>query len=208
MSSPPGRAYIVDDDANLRAGVVEWLSEAGYEARGFASGAELLREYPRLAPGVIVADMMMPKMDGLKLQGRLLDAGCRWPFILITGHARRPVLTSAIEAGVIAFLEKPVREIELLAAVMKGQAHLLGKAELIPDPTIVRRLARLTPRERQVLEFFLQQKLNKQIGALLGIEETTVKGYRRSMMKKLGVHNALELAILSIRAGIYKPPKS
>ena len=207
MSSPPGRVYIVDDDANLREGVVKWLSDAGYEARGFPSGKELLQEFLRLAPGVIVADMLMPNMSGLELQERLLAAGCHWPFVLITGHARPPVLTRAVEAGVLGFLEKPVREVELLAAVMKGQIHLRGNATMIPDPDVVRRLAHLTCRERQVLDFVLQQKLNKQIGAILGIGEPTVKGYRRGMMKKLRVHNILELVVLAVRAGLY-PPKS
>lgn len=208
MSSPPGRVYVVDDDANVLVGVVQFLSGAGYEARGFALGEELLQKYPELPPGCIVADMVMPNMNGLELQRRLLAAGCRWPFILLTGHAGRPVLTGAIDAGAIAFLEKPVREAELLAAVMKGQAHLRGNVEMIPDPDIVRRLTRLTRREKQVLDFLLQQKLNKQIGAILGIGETTVKGYRRTLMKKLGVHNVLDLAVLAVRAGLYNPPKS
>jgi FixJ family two-component response regulator len=150
----------------------------------------------------------MPNMSGLELQRRLLAAGCRWPVILLTGLASRPVLTRAIDAGVIAFLEKPVREVELLAAVMKGQAHLRGNAEMIPDPDIVHRLTRLTRRERQVLDFVLQKKLNKQIGGMLGIGETTVKGYRRALMKKLGARNILELVVLAVRAGLYNPPKS
>jgi len=95
----------------------------------------------------------------------------------------------------------------LLAAVMRGQAHLLGKAEMIPDPDIVQRLARLTGRERQVLGFVLQKKLNKQIAAILGIGETTVKGYRRALMKKLGAHNITELVVLAIRAGLYNAPQ-
>jgi FixJ family two-component response regulator len=208
MSRQPGRVYVVDDDAELCDGVVSCLSDDGYEARGFASGEELLREYPRLAPGVIVADMMMPNMNGLELQRFLRDAGCRWPFILLIGHARRPVLTSAVQAGVLAFLEKPVRETELLAAVMKGQSHLGGHLEIIPDPELVDRLNLLTRREGQVLDFVLHDKLNKQIAAMLGIEETTVKGYRRAMMKKLRVHNLLELVVLAVRAGLYIPPKS
>jgi len=208
MSSPAGRVYIVDDDAHLCDGVAKWLSDGGYEARAFASGGELLQEYPRLAPGVIVADMMMPNMNGLELREHLLRGGCRWPFILLTGHARAPVLTGAVEAGVLAFLEKPVRQSELLAAVMKGQAHLRGNVQIIPDPELVHRLTRLTPRERQVFDFIMDQKLNKQIGAMLGIAETTVKGYRRGMMKKLRVHNVLELVVLAVRAGVYDPPKS
>jgi two-component system, LuxR family, response regulator FixJ len=207
MSSPPARVYVVDDDPDLRDGVSHSLSEAGYEARSFASGEALLQAYPQLLPGCIVVDMVMPDMSGLELQRRLLIEGCRWPVIMLTGNASRPAVTRAIESGAVAFLEKPVREVELLAAVMKGQAHLLGNAEMIPDPDLVRRLSRLTAREKQVLGFVLQKKLNKQIAAILGIAETTVKGYRRALMKKLGAHNTMELVVLAIRAGLYDASK-
>jgi len=206
MSGPPARVYIVDDDPLLRDGVTQWLGDAGYQARSFPSGEAILAAYPQLSPGCIIADMLMPSMSGLELQRRLITAGCHWPVIMLTGHATRPVLTRAMEAGIVAFLEKPVREAELLAAVMRGHAHLLGKAEMVPDPDLVRRLARLTGRERQVLGFVLQKKLNKQIAAILGIGETTVKGYRRALMKKLGAHNTTELVVLAIRAGLPVAP--
>ena len=206
MSGPPARVYIVDDDSQLRDGMSQWLTEVGYQVRNFPSGEALLAAYPHLAPGCIIVDMAMPNMNGLELQRRLVTAGCRWPVIILTGHASRQVVARAMEAGVIAFLEKPVREVELLAAVMRGQAHLLGKAEMVPDPELVQRLARLTGRERQVLGFVLQKKLNKQIAAFLGIGETTVKGYRRTLMKKVGAHNTTELVVFAIRAGLYNIP--
>ncbi len=208
MSSPPASVYLVDDDPDLRDGLTKWLAEAGYQARAFASGEAILKAYPQLAPGCIILDMAMPDMSGLELHRRLAAAGCSWPAILLTGHASRPVVTRAMEAGIVAFLEKPVREAELLAAVMRAQAQLSGKAELIPDPQLVQRLSRLTGRERQVLGHVLENKLNKQIAAMLGIGETTVKGYRRALMKKLATHNTTELVVLAIRAGLFKPPKS
>ncbi len=208
MSSPPATVYVVDDDPVLRDGVARWLTDAGYEARPFPSGNALLEAAPGLAPGCIVVDMLMPGMSGLELQRRLLLAGYRWPTILLTGHASRPVLTRAMEAGVVAFLEKPVREVELLAAVMRGQAQLIGKAEMIPDPDLILRLSRLTHRERQVLGLVLDRKLNKQIAAQLGVAETTVKGYRRALTRKLGAHNTTELVMLAIRAGLYRAAKS
>lgn len=208
MSSAPARVYLVDDDPDLRDGVTRLLQDAGYQLQSFPSGAAILAAYPQLSPGCIVVDMMMPNMTGLDLHRRLLSVGCRWPFIMLTGHANRNTVTRAMEAGIVAFLEKPVREVELLAAVMRGHAHLSGQAEMIPDPELIRRLNRLTGRERQVLDYFLQNKLNKQIAAILGIGETTVKGYRRAFMKKLGTHNNTELVVLAMRAGVFKPPKS
>ncbi len=208
MSDPPARIYVVDDDSRLRDGVALWLIEAGFQAQTFPSGEALLAAYPQLLPGCIIMDMIMPNMSGLELQRRLLTAGCRWPVIMLTGHANRQMVASAMETGIVAFLEKPVREGELFAAVLKAQAHLLGKADMIPDPELVQRVARLTGRERQVLGFVLQKKLNKQIAAILGIGETTVKGYRRAVMKKLGAQNTTELVVLAIRAGLYNLPRT
>ena len=208
MSNSSTNVYVVDDDEHLRDGVTQLLQSAGYQGRSFASGKAMLAAYPQLAPGCVIVDMFMPDMNGLELQRRLIAAGCHWPIILLTGRATRPVAASAMESGIIAFLEKPVREAELLAAVMKGQIQLLGNAEMTPDPELLQRLALLTGREKQVLGYVLQNKLNKQIGAILGIGETTVKSYRRALMKKLGTHNITELVVLTIRAGIYNPPKS
>jgi FixJ family two-component response regulator len=206
MSGPPN-VYVVDDDRQLRDGVAQWFQQGGYQARAFPSGEAFLAAYPELSPGCVVADMMMPGMNGVELRRQLVSAGCRWPFILLTGHATLPVVDEAIEAGVLVFLEKPVREVELLAAVMRGQAYLSGRAEMIPDPNIVARIGRLTNRERQVLDFLMDNKLNKQIGAMLGIGETTVKGYRRAITRKLGAHNTMELIMLALRSGRYNPPK-
>lgn len=205
MSSPPARVYVVDDDIAARTSVEELLSQAGYAARAFPSGQSLLESYPDLLPGCIIADMIMSEMSGIELQRRLLNLGCRWPVIMLTGQASKPLVTRAMEAGILAFLEKPVRDAELLAAVIRGHAQLAGNTEIIPDPELLRRLSKLTRRQRQVLDYFLQKKRNKQIAAYLGVRETTVKGYRSEMMKKLGATNMLELVVLAIRAGIYTP---
>lgn len=201
LSSSPTRVYVVDDDPQLRDGLAEWLAQAGYQARAFESGEALLLAHSQLAPGCIIVDMVMSGMSGLELQRRLIAAGCRWPVILLTGHATRPDAVRAMEAGFVTLLEKPVREVELLAAVLKGQAYLVGKDDMIPDPELAHRMARLTNRERQVLGFVLDKMLNKQIAATLGIAETTVKGYRSAVMRKLGARNNTELVMLALRAG-------
>jgi DNA-binding CsgD family transcriptional regulator len=79
---------------------------------------------------------------------------------------------------------------------------------MVPDPDLAHRVASLTLRERQVLGLVLEKKLNKQIAGTLGIAETTVKGYRRAVMSKLGAKKATELVVLAIRAGLYNAPKS
>lgn len=201
MSSPRIRIYVVDDDPLLRDGIVGLLAAAGYEAQGFGSGKAFLLAYLRLPPGCIIVDLVMQEIGGLELQRRLIAAGCRWPVIVLTGHSNPADAARAMGAGAISFLEKPVREIELLAAVLKGQAFLVGSADPFPEPELVQRLTSLSPRERAVLECLSEKMLNKQIAATLGISENTVKGYRKIAMRKMGAKNSTELVLLALRAG-------
>jgi DNA-binding NarL/FixJ family response regulator len=80
-------------------------------------------------------------------------------------------------------------------------------APLRPEPQLVERFARLTPREREVLECIAQQKLSKQIAAELGISENTVNGYRKSALSKMGARNMTELLMLALRAGLVARPR-
>jgi len=207
MSRAPDRVYVVDSDAGPRDEVMQLLTGAGCQSRAFPSGASFLAALGGLPPGCIILDISLSDMSGLELRQQLVAANRRWPLIMLMSQESLPNITPEVAAIFIAFLEKPVRTAEVLAAVMRGQAYLEGAVDIIPDPELVQRLPRLTARERQVLEYFLQQKLDKQTGAILGIEETTVKGYRRTVIKKLGLNSSTQLIVFAIRAGIYDPPR-
>jgi two-component system, LuxR family, response regulator FixJ len=207
VSSPRTRIYVVDDDPLLRSGIASLLAAAGYEARSYGSGKAFLAAHPQLPPGCIIVDLVMREIGGLELQRRLIAAGCRWPVIVLTGHSNSADAARAVEAGAIAFLEKPVRPIELLAALLKAQAFFLGSPDPSPDPQRVRRLTSLSPRERAVLECVSENLLNKQIAAKLGISENTVKGYRKIAMKKMGARNSTELVLSALRAGFVAKPR-
>jgi two-component system, LuxR family, response regulator FixJ len=207
MSGPADRVYVVDDDPDHRVSVVQMLAEAGCPSRAFPSGAALLATLASLPPGCIVVGLSMPNMNGLELRRQLVAAGCRWPVILLSGHATRAEVAEAMEAGFLAFLEKPVRQAELLAAVLRAHAHLKGKVEIIPDAERLQKYNSLTDRQKQVFDFYLDQTPNKQSGALLGLKESTVKGYRAKLLKKLGLRNTNELLVFAIRAGLYDPRK-
>jgi two-component system response regulator FixJ len=201
MSHTLTRVYVVDDQPQLRASLVHLLAQSGYPARTFANAAAFLRAHPRLRPGCIILDVFMRGMDGLELQRRLTVAGCKWPVIVITGRADMSIGQRAIEAGAVAFLQKPVRRLELLAALIKGESQLLGAAAPVRDPEVARRALGMSPRERDVLQGILDFSINKEIAARLGISESAVKGYRRTVRKKLGARTPAELVMLAIRAG-------
>lgn len=201
MSSPRTRVYVVDDDSLLRDALVELLAEARYQAQTFASGAAFLHDYPKLPAGCIIMDLKMPGMGGLELQRRLLDVGCRWPVIVLTGHGDDTNAERAIGAGAIAFLEKPPRGLELYGAIFRAEAYLAGATDVIPDPELAHRVAKLTRRERDALSGVLENKFNKEIAAELGISESSVKSYRHNAMRKMGAKTTAELVMLAIRAG-------
>lgn len=195
------RVYVVDNDSLLRAGLVRLLEQAGYLAAAFDSVGAFLAAYPKLQPGCIIVDIVMRGMKGLDLQRRLNAQGCKWPVIVLTGHGNRANVERAMDAGAVAFLQKPVRRMELLAAVLRGESYIVGAATAMPEPELVRRVAGLTPRERDVLAGVLDTMINKEIAAKLGVSENSVKGYRMRAMKKLGARTPAELVMLALRGG-------
>jgi FixJ family two-component response regulator len=155
-----------------------------------------------------VLDLAMPGLSGLELQDALLAKGSAPPIIFLTGHAEVPDSVRAMKHGAVDFLVKPVDENALIAAVRNAiewdRVDRLRRAELAD---IMRRLARLTPRESQVLGYVLAGKLNKQTALELGTVEKTVKVHRARIMKKMCVTSLAELIQLASRAGIKSTPQ-
>lgn len=204
MSRSPKRVYVVDDEPMLRANIVLMLRQEGYRVSAYPSGEAFLAAFPGLLPGCIILDLRMEGMGGINLQRKLLNMGCHWPVIVLTGHADRGAAAEATEIGAVAFLTKPVRDLELTAALFKAQSYLLGTMSNIPDPEAVSRVESLTAREREALRGFLSGKTSKEMAAELGISESTVKSYRRRATKKLGASSAAELVVLAIRGGFIR----
>jgi FixJ family two-component response regulator len=114
---------------------------------------------------------------------------------------------SAMKAGATDFLAKPVRDADLLSAIktaLRNSSQAL--ASRIELGSIQSRLARLTPREREVLALLLEGRLNKQVACELGIAEKTIKIHRARVMEKMEVHSLVELARVADKAGIHPSP--
>ena len=145
----------------------------------------------------------MPTLNGLELQHILAKTGSLLPIIFLTGQGDIPKSVQAMKHGASDFLTKPVNDEDLLAAVRvaieKNRALRQEQAELFE---IRARLATLTPREREVLEYIVAGKLNKQIAGDLGTVEQTVKARRAQVMEKMRVRSVAELVRLTQRCGI------
>jgi FixJ family two-component response regulator len=194
--------FVVDDYAPVRKSISRLLHVSGFTVAAFASAEQFLAQYDRGAWGCLVLDVAMPTLNGLELQSVLGKVGSRLPIIFLTGTSDIPQSVRAMKQGASDFLTKPVNDEDLLAAVRvaieKHRARLREQSEL---SEIRARLATLTPREREVLEYVVAGKLNKQIASDLGTVEQTVKVHRAHVMQKMRVQSVAELVRLMERCG-------
>ena len=204
MSSPLGpTVFVVDDYAPGRRSISRLLRAAGFAVTAFASAKEFLAQYDAEAPGCLVLDLAMPAVSGLELQGILADRGSLLPIIFLTAYGDIPKSVQAMKLGASDFLSKPVNDEDLLAAVRVAiEKHRALRREQAELSEIQARLATLTPREREVLEYVVAGKLNKQIAGELGTVEQTVKIHRAHVMQKMRVQSVAELVRLTERCGI------
>jgi FixJ family two-component response regulator len=199
--------FVVDDDASVLRGIKRLLRSAGFTGETFASAREFLERYDGNAVGCVILDLAMPGFDGLQMQQALADRGSVLPIIFLTGHGDIPTSVQAMKQGAVDFLTKPVSDDQLLDAVRNAiqRCEVLSRTrEDVED--IRRRVATLTPRERQVLAHLLSGKLNKQIAADLGTAEQTIKIHRARVMQKMQVRTLVALVRLAEHAGVEAAP--
>jgi FixJ family two-component response regulator len=204
MSSPLGpTVFVVDDYAPGRRSISRLLRAAGFAVTAFASAKEFLAQYDPETPGCLVLDLAMPAVSGLELQDILADRGSLLPIIFLTAYGDIPKSVQAMKRGASDFLTKPVNDEDLLAAVRVAiEKHRALRREQAELSEIRVRLATLTSREREVLEYVIAGKLNKQIAGELGTVEQTVKIHRAHVMQKMRVQSVAELVRITERCGI------
>jgi FixJ family two-component response regulator len=195
--------FLVDDDAGVLKALSRVLRARGYDVRPYASPQAFLADHDPAAPGCAVLDVTMPGLDGLALQQALTAGETHRPVIFITGKGDVPTSVRAMKAGAIDFLTKPVSDTDLVDAIARARAQDAKLREARSElDAITAKLARLTPREREVLSHVVAGRLNKQIAGDLGTVEKTIKVHRSRMMEKLGVRTVADLVRLAERAGI------
>jgi two-component system response regulator FixJ len=187
------RAYVVEDDAALRATMRRILTSAGIYAEEFGSAEALLEGYSGRPLGCVLLDVRLPGISGLDVLPLLAKQAPPNPVIIVSGHADIPLAVAAVRAGAVEVVEKPFRKERFLAAV--EQAFGLISAARRSSPA---QLESLTPRERQVLLAFADGEPSKVVAARLELSPRTVEMYRSGIIKKLGVANMTQ-AILQAR---------
>jgi len=135
MDKPPrARILIVDDEALIRMGLRAMLQDLGYEVAGEAAdGHDAVAQAAALAPDLVIMDIKMPGMDGLEATRRIMAAHPT-PIIVLTAYNQQSLVAEAADAGVLAYLMKPVREADLGPAIEVARARFAELAWLRRRP--------------------------------------------------------------------------
>ena len=191
--------YIVDDNADFRRSAQWWLASAGYEVVDYADPAlalDALQTHPPGRPACLLLDVRMPGMSGLDLHDRLRERGVHLPIVYMSGHGDVALAVQAMQRGAVSFLEKPFAEEALEQALQRAFEAPLPQLPPPPDPAAAewqQRLESLTRRERELLAWVVEDKLNKTIADLMSISIKTVELHRKRVMDKLGAASVTQL---------------
>ena len=189
-----GPVFLIDDEAGVRQALASMLSTYDFAVQAFASADAFLAAHGGEGGGCVVADVRMPGMSGLDLQRELARRGSPLPVVLVTGHGDIPMAVAALKAGAQDFLEKPVDDEALVAAIQRALATSARRQEAASAVAALRtRHARLTAREAQVMALVVAGHSNVSIAGQLGLSQRTVEHYRAQVMIKM---DATSLAAL------------
>ena len=199
MSGETPIVCVVDHDAEQRERLTATIGGMGLKVEMYASGEEFLDRYHDRseAPKCMVLDADMPGLSGLGLQKMLAAEGIDMPVIMLSSSADIPTAVSAMRAGAMDFLEKPVdnhtlslRIREAIDRCVSQQREAGRKCEL------AKRTECLSARQREVLELLVTGERSKQIARQLGIGEKTVAKHRATVLEKMRVDSVVELVCL------------
>jgi RNA polymerase sigma factor (sigma-70 family) len=191
--------FVVDDDEAVRSAMRMLIKSSGLAVQTFASATEFLDTYEPTTPGCLVLDLRMPGLSGLELQEELNKRRITLPLIVVTGHGNVPMAVRAVKRGAVDFLEKPFDDQVLLQRIEQA-IELDGRRRKhhAEQRAVVERIARLSPREREVMELLVEGLGNKEIALELGLSRKTVDIHRSHVMMKLGVDSLAELVRMGL----------
>jgi DNA-binding NarL/FixJ family response regulator len=214
----PLRILIADDHSVVRAGLRALLeSRHDWEVVAEASdGREAVDKATKLKPDVAVLDIGMPLLNGVETTRRIRAASPSTEILILTMHESDDLVNQVVQAGARGYILKDEADRVLLAAVDAARHHKPYFSTRIvptrhddlptaPSATSKPTRARLTPREREILQLLAEGKSNKEVANLLGISVNTAEAHRANIMLKLNLHSLAELVHYAIRNQIIKP---
>ncbi|MBC8128874.1 MAG: response regulator transcription factor [Rhizobiaceae bacterium] len=191
------RIYVVDDDASVRNSLSAFLSAHGFDPVAYADGEDFLAGFEPSTALCAFLDVRMPGLSGMEVQAVLTGRGIALPLIILTAHGDVPMAVVAMKHGAIDFIEKPASEMQLLdaidaAASLRSQRPQAG----LHEGVVAERLARLTHREKNVLDHLILGKTSKHIADELGISQRTVEIHRSRIREKMEARGLSDLILM------------
>jgi two-component system CheB/CheR fusion protein len=195
------KIFVVDDDSEFREAMRDTLEMHGFEVEIFTDAGALLASDDLTKARCVIADVHMPGISGLELARRLAESVPSLPVIVVTGYGDVATAVEAMKSGAFDFFEKPVQPDELIERIERaldhaGQRHVL----LAEKETAATTMAKLTTRQREILDLVLKGAPSKNIAADLKISQRTVDNHRAAIMRKFGVRSIPGLVRIALAA--------
>ncbi|HUQ26781.1 MAG TPA: response regulator transcription factor [Burkholderiales bacterium] len=200
---------VADDHAVIREGLQSVLEAAGIRVVAQAGdGREAISRCVETQPDVVLLDIAMPGLNGIEALGQLREKCPASRIVMLSMHASSEHVHRALAAGAVGYLLKEAAAAEIVAAVRSVHA---GKQYLSPAVAAYERhkgdspLARLSSRERQVLQLVVEGRSSAEIASQVHLSPKSVESYRSRLMKKLGVADVPALVKFALLHGLTPP---
>lgn len=206
------RVLLADDHRMVAEGVKSLLSAECELVGVVEDGRALIEAARKLRPDIVIADITMPRLNGIDALAQLKRDDEAVRVIFLTMHPEVAYARRAFAAGAMGYVLKHSAPNELLAAIraaLEGKTYLSpalaqellqdlgGKTSKTADPVTV-----LTPRQKEILQLFAEGRSAKEIAAVLDISVRTVEFHKYQTMELLGLHNSTELTHFAIKHGL------
>jgi DNA-binding NarL/FixJ family response regulator len=213
----PLDVLLVDDHKIMRDGIKAILSRGNeFRVVGEAeNGAEAVQFCKRLRPHLVLMDIGLPGLNGVETTQEILRFYADCKIVILSMYDDENSVMGAIRAGARAFILKRASDMDPVEALRMVAAGHIYLSPQVSDRLLVRiqkgdleshqaqsALGVLSPRELQVLRLVADGKTSKEIATLLELSEQTIRSYRKTMMKKLGVNNVAGLTQLALSTGL------
>ena len=206
MKSRKTRILLADDHFVVRMGIASIISfEKDMTVVGEAdTGVEAVRRAGELRPDVVVMDLMMPEMDGAAAAAAILRERPQTKIIILTSFTGAPELRRAIEAGVVAVLDKDASQGAIVSSIRDAMAGKITISDELRKP-LEQPTTTLTPRQVEVLKLVAKGFTNKEIAKILSVGSESVKDRMAGILERLNASSRSEAVAIAMSERLIEP---